>query len=125
VNKEDFKKPLPHLEEWTAVTSQDIQFALMRSSGFLEASEGIKTNPEIASRMNLNELKLLQVMVRLVFTIQCRGLDQEKKIEDLKALQNQVNELRLMLSIATEENSTLRETISNKKKRNKKPVSEE
>jgi hypothetical protein len=108
---EDFKNSLPVIETINGLEIQHVHSALLRSAGFLEAMEGIKANPEIASRMNLNELRLLQTLVRLVFTLQCKNLDQDRVIQEGHKVNEQLrvtfNELNRKIAQVQDANELL------------------
>jgi hypothetical protein len=122
MTKDEFVKSLPHIEEIKGLGASDLYPVLMRASGFLEAVEGMKQNPEIAARINLSELKLLQLMLRLVFSLQCMVLEQRERIEKFASLQNEINELKTLLSGAVEERNRFEDELNAYKEKRKNRV---
>lgn len=110
-NKEKFKKENPHLEEWSGLSVDAISKIILRTSGFLEGIEGLKQNPEVSSRINLSELRLVQLLLRVVFSLECKVLDQEDEIEKYKKFQNENNELHRLLGDATLELTKAKEEL--------------
>jgi hypothetical protein len=117
MTKEEFVSKLPHLEEFKGISAEDVQVALLRASGFLEACEGMKANPELAARMNQNELRLLQTMVKLVFTLQYRNLVLAEEIAGTPDVQSRISELTSLLDNAVLERNKFEDELNAVKKR--------
>lgn len=120
MNKELFRASLPMIEEWKGLTAEHVQVLLLRAAGFLEALEGVKANPEIASRLNLNELRLLQTMVKITFGLQLQVFDLESKIEKLGAFQNENNQLHESLAHAIHVKGDLEDELKKLKETHEK-----
>jgi len=107
MNKVDFQGSFPMIQEWKDLTSENVQILLLRASGFLEAVEGIKMNPEISSRMNLNELRLLQTMLKVAYSLQLKVFDLEEKSALLPTVKNENLQLHADVARLCEEKSHL------------------
>ena len=114
MNKGEFRSVVsPSIEEMR-IGTEAVAMLLGRSAGFLEAVEGLKTNPEIKQRLNIKEITLLQVLVRVVFSLQCNLLDKQEEIEKYKQFQNENQELHRLLGDALEAQNRLKEELEKK-----------
>lgn len=107
---EEFQRRVPFLKP-LEVDEDSVLTMLMRVGGNLEALQGFKSNPEIASRINENLVKLLQSAGQMILGLQLKACESGSEKEQIKTLQAQVQRANQIISVLTDEKSSLQDEL--------------